>query len=115
MTLKFIHGDPQMIDYTPGADVTAGDVVSLGGTTGACCGVAHHDIPNGTLGALAATGGVYEGINHDNANNYAKVYWDATNKYFTTTATSNALFGFIISKGGGGAGSICRVFHHPFV
>src|SRR5690606_17968318 len=50
------HGNPLMIDYTPsGADVSAGDVVMVGDYP---C-VAHKDIADGELGALAAGGGVY--------------------------------------------------------
>lgn len=51
MTAKFIQrGDA--IDYTPGADVAAGDVV----VQGELVGVAKLDIQTGKLGALATTG-----------------------------------------------------------
>lgn len=58
MSAKYRHGNPLMIDYTPGSSVTAGDVVQVGGL----CLVAHSDIPASTLGALACPSGsaVYE-------------------------------------------------------
>lgn len=112
----FRHGDPVMIDYTPtGGDVSAGDVVLLGNTTSPTCGVAHVDITNSTLGAVAAGGGVYQCVNLNNAANYALVYWDfagGTGKV-TTTSTNNAKFGFVVRDGGGGANSNCYVLHTP--
>lgn len=104
-----------MIDYTPGADVSAGDVVLLGNTTGLTCGVVHVDIANGVQDAIAAGGGVYDAVNLDNAANYAKVWWDASADKVTTTSTNNALFGFVVDDGAGGANSTCRVLHKPYV
>ena len=48
---KFVH-EGNAIDYTPGADVAAGDVVVLD----ASIGVANDAIPSGRLGALAVEG-----------------------------------------------------------
>lgn len=112
----FRHGDPDMIDYTPsGGNVAAGEVVILGNTAGLTCGVAHVPIENGIRGALGSGGGFYEGINLNNAANFAVVYWDNTNKKFTTVSTNNAKFGFITRDGGGGANTNCIVRHFPFV
>ena len=113
--VTFRHGEPVMIDYTPGANVTAGDVVLLGNTAGLTCGIVHTDTESGILGAIAAGGGVYDAVNLNNAANYAKVYWDDTNNKVTTTSTNNALFGFVVDDGAGGANSTCRVYHHPYV
>lgn len=111
----FRHGEPRMIDYTPAAgDITAGDVVLLGNLTGLTCGIAHSDIANTKLGALAAGGGVYDVVNLNNAATYARVYWDASTNKVTTVSTNMAMFGFIVDDGGGGANSTCRVLHHPF-
>lgn len=112
----FRHGDPVMIDYTPsGADVSAGEVVLIGNTTGLTCGIAHVDIEDGYKGALAAGGGVYECVNLNNAANGTKVYWDNANAKVTTTSTNNALFGFVVEDGAGGANTNCKVLHKPYV
>ena len=50
-TAQFIH-DGKSIDYTPGADVSAGDVV----VQNDLIGIAKLDIASGALGALAVTG-----------------------------------------------------------
>lgn len=113
--VTYRHGEPVMIDYTPGANVSAGDVVLLGNTTGLTCGVVHIDTESGIQGAIAAGGGVYDAVNLNNAANYAKVWWDDTNNKVTTVSTNNALFGFIVDDGGGGANSTCRVLHKPYV
>ena len=73
-TAQFIH-DGNSIDYTPGADVSAGDVV----VQGELVGIAKLDIAANTLGALAVAGvfdlpktaGVGEAITIG-----SKVYWD---------------------------------------
>lgn len=96
----FRHGSPLMIDYTPGAGaIDAGDIVLIGNTAGLTCGVAHNDIANSTLGALAAGGGVYKA---QIAGNYAAgtlVYKPAGNAILTTTTTNNAPFGFTVETG----------------
>ena len=50
-TATFVH-DGKSIDYTPGADVSAGDVVVQNDLVG----IAKLDIASGALGALAVTG-----------------------------------------------------------
>jgi hypothetical protein len=105
-----------MIDYTPASgNISAGQVVLLGNTTGICCGIAHQDVTNNTLGSLAIGGGVYDVTNLNNAANYAKVYWDDTNNKITTVSTNNAQFGFVVENGGGGANTVCQAFHFPNV
>jgi predicted RecA/RadA family phage recombinase len=87
-TAQFIH-DGKSIDYTPGADVSAGDVVVQNDLVG----IAKLDIASGTLGALAVTGvfdlpkatGVGEAIGAG-----AKVYWDAGNSVATTDPAAGA-------------------------
>lgn len=112
----FRKGNPTYIDYTPAAgDVAAGQVVLIGNTTGLTCGVAHLPITNNTLGALAVGQGIYDVVNLNNAANGAKVYWDDANNKVTTTSTNNALFGFVVADGGGGANSTCRALHIPYV
>lgn len=115
--VTFRHGEPRMIDHTATADRENGDVVLLGNTTSPTCGVMHTELANGAKGAIAVQGGVYEGVNLNNAANYALVYWDfagGTEK-FTTTSTNNAKFGYVVRDGGGGANSNCFVIHDPMV
>jgi predicted RecA/RadA family phage recombinase len=87
-TARFIQ-DGKSIDYTPGADVSAGDVVVQGDLVG----IAQLDIASGALGALAVTGvfdlpktaGVDEGIAAG-----AKVYWDVADAVAKTDAEAGA-------------------------
>jgi hypothetical protein len=115
--VTFAKGDIncEHIDYTPASgNVAGGEVVLLGNTAGLTCGIADSPIVNNTKGSLAI-GGRWTGVNLNNAANYAKVYWDFTNKKFTTVSTNNALFGFIASGGGGGANTNCEAKHWPYV
>jgi len=78
------------IDYTPSADVGAGDVVVIGT---ALLGIAKLDIKSGELGALSLKG-VFDmpktaGTGTAIANGVA-VYWDATNQVVTTDSNSGA-------------------------
>lgn len=104
------------INHTPsGGAVAAGQVVLLGNTTSPTCGIAALPIANGVLGTLEIGGGIYEVVNLDNAANNALVYWsDSVNKV-TTTSTNNAIFGFVVENGGGGANSNCLCLHFPYV
>lgn len=87
-TAIFIH-EGKAIDYTPGADVSAGDVVVQGDLVG----IAKLDIASGNLGALAVTGvfdvpktaGVGEAIGAG-----AKVYWDVADGVAKTDDESGA-------------------------
>lgn len=93
MYAKFLHGDPLMVDHTPGPAVAAGDVVVVGSYGR----VAHLDIAAGDLGALAIEGGVYTVPKATGASSAIaagkKVYWDATAKVVTDISTSNTPFG----------------------
>lgn len=119
----FRHGDPVMVDYTPGSgDIAVGEVVVLGTVTantsgtGAVAAVAHRPISNNVLGAVAVGGGVYDMVNLNNAATGAKVYWDIANntRKVTTVSTNNAVFGWIVADGGGGANSTAKVIHAPY-
>lgn len=113
---SFRHGDPVMVDYTPSSgNVAAGEVVLLGNLTGMTCGIAHLAITNNTKGSLAAGGGIYEVTNLNNAADYATVWWDDSANKVTTVSTNNALFGFVVEGGGGGANTLCKALHSPFV
>ncbi len=87
-TAQFIQ-DGGYIDYTPGSDVVAGDVV----VQGDLIGIAKGDIATGKLGALAVVGvfdfpkatGVGSAISAG-----AIVYWDAAAKEATTNSAAGA-------------------------
>jgi predicted RecA/RadA family phage recombinase len=113
-------GNPQHIDYTPsGGDVSEGQVVVVGTVTantsgtGAFTAIAQRPITNNELGSLSI-GGVYDVVNLNNAANGAKVYWEDTNNKVTTVSTNNAVFGWIVASGGGGANSTAKALHQPF-
>jgi len=85
--------DGWSIDYTPGADVAAGDVVVQGDLVG----VAKLDILSGKLGALAVEG-VYDfakntGVAYSVG---AILYWDDTNNVVTATASGNKQLGKVV-------------------
>ncbi|MBS3821025.1 MAG: DUF2190 family protein [Phycisphaerae bacterium] len=87
-TATFVH-DGKAIDYTPGADVSAGDVVVQNDLVG----IAKLDIASGALGALAVTGvfdvpktaGVGEAIAAG-----AEVYWDEAEQVAKTDDEAGA-------------------------
>src|SRR5262245_24613434 len=112
---EFVHGEPTFADYTAGADILAGQVVPLGGATAGtiACGVAHHLIANGTLGALAIGGGVYKLTIATATVAWAKVYWDDTANKLTTTSTSNSFFGYTLAATTGANGT-AEVLHSPY-
>ena len=100
-TAQFVH-DGQSIDYTPGSDVAAGDVV----VQGALVGVAKLPIASGALGALAVRG-VFDVVQAAVAFTAGDaVYWDADGDPVggdagtgaaTSTATSNTFMGFALA------------------
>ena len=87
-TATFIH-DGKAIDYTPGANVSAGDVVVQNDLVG----IAKLDIAADALGALAVTGvfdlpktaGAGEAIGAG-----AKVYWDVADGVAKTDSEAGA-------------------------
>lgn len=97
-TAKFIQ-DGKSIDYTPSADVYAGDVI----VQGSLIGVARRDIAANTLGALWVDG-VYSfpkatgGGTAINAG--TELYWDNGAKQATTTVGSNVYLGKAIADAG---------------
>lgn len=105
---EFRCGDPEIIPYTPGADVHAGDVVVFNGI----CGIAHIDIPANQLGSLAIGGGQYDCLANvgDVINLGDPVYWDDTNNTAETGATSNTKFGFAAAAKAANDTTV-RVFH----
>lgn len=72
-----------------GNDIDSGALVIIG----ALAGVAETDIANGDTGTLVLEGVVALPKAAGAITQGAKLYYDATNKVATTTATSNTLFG----------------------
>ena len=88
MGARFIQTG-ESIDYTPSADVAAGDVVVQGDLVG----VAKLDIKSGKLGALAVSG-VFD-FDKETGQGSAipagsKVYWNAGDKWATADDASGA-------------------------
>jgi predicted RecA/RadA family phage recombinase len=107
MQAQFVGGCPIMVDYTPGADVAAGDVIVTSDTPR----IAHLDIASGVLGALAATGGLYQCVGDGAIGADKTVYWDDTNNKVTETNT-NKKFGVTVTACTGD-GAACIVRHEP--
>ncbi len=90
-TAIFIH-DGNSIDYTPGADVNAGDVVVQEDLVG----IAKLDIAADALGALAVTG-VFDVPKATGGGTALAagtvVYWNATDKQATASSSGNKYLG----------------------
>ena len=99
-TAQFIQ-DGKSIDYTPGADVSAGDVVVQGDLVG----IAKLDIAANALGALAVTG-VFDlpkaTVGGSAIAAGATVYWDEGDSVAKTDAEAgaNKLLGKTIAAAG---------------
>lgn len=95
-TVTFKSGDVQMADYTPGADVSAGDVI----VQGDMLSIALVDIDSGDKGAVAINGGVWECPKDTGSGDALAagtlVYWDATNEIVTSSASSHETFGYVV-------------------
>jgi len=103
--------DGSAIDYTPGADVAAGDVVVIGSNVA----IAKTPIASGNLGALAV-GGIYDGAKITGAVNLGDaIYWDATGDpvggtagsgAYTTTAAGNVYAGRAVKAAASGDATV---------
>lgn len=105
----FYHGSPTMVDYTPsGAAISAGDVKIVNNVPL----VAHKDIADGYLGALAAFGGIYLVTGNAAISAGKRVYWVDADNEVSETADGNKHFGYTVSACSGD-GSTCYVLHMP--
>lgn len=86
------QGDPDVIDYTPGADISAGEVVIAGNIAG----VAMEDIANGELGSIRVSG-VFDVAKTATVTFSvgAPVYFDESANTAGSTAT-DALIGYAV-------------------
>lgn len=91
------HGQPLMVDYTPGSAVTAGDVIVVGDQPR----IAHSDIAANVLGGLAAGGAVYTVPKTAGGGTAIaagkKVYWDDTNNVITETPSTHKIIGVTVA------------------
>ena len=91
---RFVH-DGKSIDYTPGSDVSAGDIVIQGDLVG----ISKLDIAAGALGALA-TEGIFDIVKEGGGGvTFAigdEVFWDADNSVAVATAAGNTWLGYCV-------------------
>lgn len=85
------------IEFTAGADVKSGDPVVVGDLVG----VSSTDVANGADG-VASIEGVYvlKKKSADVVAKGVKLYWDATNKEVTVTASTNKAAGYAYEAAG---------------
>ena len=103
MSLTIFKQAGELIDYTPGADVSAGDIV----VQAELCGQAVTDIAANTKGALRIEGVITAPkLSTDVVAIGAVLYWDASNSRCTTTASTHNIIGKSVSVAGSGATSV---------
>lgn len=101
---EFLSGDAlETMEYTPSADVDAGDVVVVGDIVG----IAIRPIASGELGTLVIHGGNWKVTGAGTYTNGAIVYWDDTNNKVTTTASTHKKFG-VLTSACAADGEICN-------
>lgn len=104
---QFLHGNPLMVDHTPGSAVSAGQVVVVGDRPL----VAHLDIAANALGALAAGGGVYKCVAGEAIAVGKKVWFnDTSNKMVESGA--HKFFGISVTAAAADGDAI-NVHHCP--
>ena len=110
MLARFVQ-DGLAINYRPAEAVAAGDVVVLGNLVG----IARLDIAADTLGSLA-TVGVFEIDKAAEAVTVGAVlYWNATAKKVTATATGNIYIGKAVTAAGAADEKVCVMLNAPYV
>ena len=110
MLARFVQ-DGLAINYRPAEAIAAGDVVVLGNLVG----IARLDIAADTLGALA-TVGVFEIDKAAEAVTVGAVlYWNATAKKVTATATGNIYIGKAVTAAEAADEKVCVLLNAPYV
>ena len=110
MLARFVQ-DGLAINYRPAEAIAAGDVVMLGNLVG----IARLDIAADTLGSLA-TVGVFEIDKAAEAVTVGAVlYWNATAKKVTATATGNIYIGKAVTAAGADDEKVCVMLNAPYV
>jgi hypothetical protein len=121
MGVNYVGGKPQMVDYTPAAAKTAGEVV----VSGAVPFVVHvANPPFGTTtikDAAAARGGIYQATADGAMKVGQDAFWDASAGKFTTTSAGNVHFGTtvagptgdLVGAGPAADGDAVYILHDP--
>ena len=110
MIARFVQ-DGLAINYRPAEAVAAGDVVVLGSLVG----IARLDIPAGTLGALATVGVFAIDKAAESVTLGAVLYWDATAKNVTATASGNTYIGKAVTAADSAAEKVDVLLNAPYV
>ncbi|MBR2585988.1 MAG: DUF2190 family protein [Thermoguttaceae bacterium] len=100
------------IDYTAGADIAAGGVVSIGANV---AGVASYPIANGATGGIVVKGVVECAKASGGIDLGAALYWDATNSKATTTAGENGYLGVAAKAAQSGDATVFVLLNEGFV
>ena len=108
MTAIFKHGNPIMVEHTPGSAVAGRAVVVTADTVR----IAHNPIPANTLGNLAAAGGVYEVVGDGVIAADRRVWWNAATSKVTLTASTHRPFGYTVTNCTAD-NATCLVRHDP--
>lgn len=109
---KFVHGSPLMVDITPAADKSAGDVQIVGTS----CVIYHADVTANTLGAASEGYGVYDLPKSTAASSAIgagqEVFWDSANNRVSTTRSVGPRLGITVAASVD-ADATQRVLHLP--
>lgn len=95
--------------------ITPGQVLVIGGRALISVSEINLESVNDYNNGVAIGGAVYACTAAGAITANAAVYWDATNKKVTTTATNNTFFGYVTpDSSAAAAGDIVEVLHMPF-
>lgn len=116
--IRLVSGLPDAINFNrpsgQTADVDAGTVILVGGKPYVTIASITMNPVNKYNNGLAYQGGTYRGKCATSAAANAAIYWDFTNKKFTTSAGGNTFFGYVApTSGTATADTDIEVFHCP--
>lgn len=103
MSLTTYKQSGDLIDYTPGSNVSAGDIVVQANLVGQVVS----DLLAGEKGALRVEGVIIAPkLSTDNVAAGAVLYWDAGNSRCTTTASTHKIIGKAVAAAGSGVATV---------
>lgn len=117
--VSLVYGVPRCININrPAArttEITPGEVLVIGNRPLISVSTIGLESVNKYNNGVAIGGAVYACTAAGAITANAAVYWDATNKKVTTTATNNTFFGYVTpDSSAAAAGDIVEVLHMPF-